>query len=159
MGLGVFVVTWGWNRIACHQAWNDGFRGLYLMCFWGPDRGKGLVVSSNGDNAAVPFNCEVWLKIMRLEGWSGLIENTSGGVSSNGGDIATVIPQEEIVNRGIKDLLFSYFEETLPDQNRPALMDSREIEPFAKHNYCAKWKLVGRCSDQQFSRVSNLFST
>ena len=44
MGLGVFVATMGENRVACHQAANDGFRGLYLMCMRGPDRGKGLVV-------------------------------------------------------------------------------------------------------------------
>ena len=33
MGLGVFVLKAGSNRIACHQAANDGFRGVYLGKF------------------------------------------------------------------------------------------------------------------------------
>ena len=42
-----------------HQAANDGVRGLYALCFEGPDRGKGFVVLSNGDNPAVLFQCEL----------------------------------------------------------------------------------------------------
>ena len=43
-----------------HQAANDGFRGLFLVCFDGPSAAngpRGLVVLSNGDNDAMLFNC------------------------------------------------------------------------------------------------------
>ena len=77
MGLGVFVAIAGANRIACHQAANDGFRGLYLHCFQGPDKGKGIVFCSNGDNASVPFNCALTKEIMRMEGWTGIARRQS----------------------------------------------------------------------------------
>ena len=41
IGMGVFVAKAGPNRIMLHQAANDGFRGVYMMCFDGPDRYKG----------------------------------------------------------------------------------------------------------------------
>ena len=44
MGLGVFVARAGENRVMLHQAANDGYRGVYMVCFDGPDRGKGIVV-------------------------------------------------------------------------------------------------------------------
>ena len=34
----------GENRVMLHQAANDGYRGVYMVCFDGPDRGKGIVV-------------------------------------------------------------------------------------------------------------------
>ena len=42
-----------------HQAANDGFRGLFLVCFDGPSAAngpRGLVVLSNGDNNAMLLN-------------------------------------------------------------------------------------------------------
>lgn len=57
--MGVFVAIAGENRIMLHQAANDGFRGVYMLCFEGPDQGKGFVLLSNGDNPAVLFQCEV----------------------------------------------------------------------------------------------------
>lgn len=53
MGLGVFVATAGANKIMLHQAANDGYRGVYMLCFDGPDAGKGFVILCNGDNPAV----------------------------------------------------------------------------------------------------------
>lgn len=53
MGLGVFVATAGRNKIMLHQAANDGYRGVYMLCFDGPDAGKGFVILCNGDNPAV----------------------------------------------------------------------------------------------------------
>ena len=44
------------NRWMLHQAANDGFRGVLLMCFDGPDADngpRGLVVLANGDNQAM----------------------------------------------------------------------------------------------------------
>jgi hypothetical protein len=59
IGSGVFVASAGENRIMLHQAANDGLRGLYMLCFEGPDAGKGFVILSNGDNPAVAFQCEL----------------------------------------------------------------------------------------------------
>jgi hypothetical protein len=53
------VASAGENRIMLHQAANDGLRGLYMLCFEGPDAGKGFVILSNGDNPAVAFQCEL----------------------------------------------------------------------------------------------------
>ncbi|MFT5318489.1 MAG: malate synthase, partial [Chlamydiales bacterium] len=64
MGLGVFLGEAGPNRIAVHQAANDGFRGLYLVCYKGPDEGKGFVIVSNGDNKATLLNCEIARNLM-----------------------------------------------------------------------------------------------
>jgi len=47
------------------QAANDGLRGLYMHCFDGPDRGKGFVVLSNGDNPAVMFQCELCRALLK----------------------------------------------------------------------------------------------
>ena len=55
----MFVAMAGENRIMLHQAANDGFRGVYMLCFEGPDQGKGFVILSNGDNPAVLFQCEL----------------------------------------------------------------------------------------------------
>ena len=61
MGVGMFVFDVASedgarpNRWMLHQAANDGFRGVLLVCFDGPDadRGpRGLVVLVNGDNQA-----------------------------------------------------------------------------------------------------------
>ena len=59
MGLGVFVMDAGPNKVAVHQAANEGFRGVYIACFEGPDAGKVMVVLSNGDNNATLLNVQV----------------------------------------------------------------------------------------------------
>eukprot|EP00946_MAST-07B_sp_MAST-7B-sp1_P004151 g4151.t1 len=104
MGLGVFVTLVGPNRFMLHQAANDGFRGVFFVCFDGPDAGRGFVLLSNGDNNAMFMNCELCralLKRMRVEGmdWSALRLGGEGGF-----DIAG-LKQEEIVNLGIKQLV------------------------------------------------------
>ena len=43
IGLGVFVARAGANRLMLHQAANDGFRGVYVVCFDGPDAADGPV--------------------------------------------------------------------------------------------------------------------
>ena len=45
-----------------HQAANDGFRGVLLVCFDGPDAAngpRGMVVLSNGNNQGMLVNCAV----------------------------------------------------------------------------------------------------
>ncbi len=41
-GPGVFVARAGPNKIMLHQAANDGFRGVYMVVFDGPDVDKGF---------------------------------------------------------------------------------------------------------------------
>jgi len=72
LGTGLFVAHAGPNLVACHQAANEGFRGLYMVCFRGPDAGKGVVCVSNGDDDAVFLNCDVVLAILALERWRGV---------------------------------------------------------------------------------------
>eukprot|EP00122_Pirum_gemmata_P002132 Pgem_evm1s1930 len=107
MGLGVFVLKAGSNRIACHQAANDGFRGVYLVCFDGPDAGKGVVAMSNGDNKSVLVICKA-LQIFLLEAqWHGVnLDYLKNNLSFNWEGI----PQEQIVNLAYKNLVFDAFE-------------------------------------------------
>ena len=107
MGLGVFITKAGQNRFLLHQAANDGFRGLFLICFDGPDAGRGFVVLSNGNNNAMFLNAELstWLcKSMGFQGmdWSLLTSKVEDF------DIANM-KQEEIVNLGLKELVFKAF--------------------------------------------------
>lgn len=111
MGLGVFVLKAGKNRFMMHQAANDGFRGLYLVCFDGPDAAKGprgFVVLANGDNKAMFLNCAVTkhlLKTMQFKGmnWD-LVEKTSFDIKG--------IAQEQIVNLGLKGLVLEAFDQS-----------------------------------------------
>eukprot|EP00301_Raphidiophrys_heterophryoidea_P007996 c1301_g1_i1.p1 GENE.c1301_g1_i1~~c1301_g1_i1.p1 ORF type:complete len:402 (-),score=62.55 c1301_g1_i1:86-1255(-) len=105
MGLGVFVMKAGPNRVACHQAANDGFRGVYLICFEGPDAGKGFVVSTNGDNKSVLIVAQTLQYLLRNSDWQGVDPNK---LSEHSFDW-TGIPQEQIVNLAYKRLVFSAF--------------------------------------------------
>ena len=65
----------------------------------------------------MPFNCELVLKLLEAEGWRGVRygdDSEAKGVSKT---FDTSVKQEEIVNKGIKDLLFSRFLPDLPAQN------------------------------------------
>ena len=113
MGLGVFITKAGENRFMLHQAANDGFRGLFLICYDGPDAGRGFVVLSNGNNNAMFLNAELstWLcKTMGFQGmdWSLLTSRVEDF------DIANM-KQEEIVNLGLKDLVLKAFVQ--PDES------------------------------------------
>src|SRR5690606_40178204 len=44
---------------------NEGFRALFLHCFKGPDRGKGMVIFCAADNRAVPFIAETARLLLR----------------------------------------------------------------------------------------------
>jgi hypothetical protein len=53
VGLGLFVLTAGESRYMVHQAANDGFRGVYVVCFDGPEYTRrngpsGFVCLANG---------------------------------------------------------------------------------------------------------------
>jgi ureidoglycolate hydrolase len=107
VGLGLFVARAGDNRVMLHQAANDGFRGLYVVCFDGPEyhqRGGpcGYVVNSNGDNEAALLNTAVSVAVLRdvlkLSGmdWARVERNR---FSAEG------LTQDEIVNQCFKRLV------------------------------------------------------
>lgn len=106
-GLGVFVATAGPNTLLLHQAANDGFRGLYVICCDGPDLFKGFVLISNGDNPAVLLNAELSVLILKQLQFRGIdfdaLSTTDFGFGG--------IPQEQIVNLGYKQLLFRAFQD------------------------------------------------
>eukprot|EP01041_Mallomonas_annulata_P005252 gene5252-10507_t len=106
-GYGVFVATAGPNRIMLHQAANDGFRGVYFLCFEGPDRGNGAVLLTNGDNSSLYLLSEVATFILgdNVLSMKGVDFNR---VSSNMFSMEN-IPQEVIVNLGLKELVFKAF--------------------------------------------------
>ena len=148
MGLGVFIAEAGLNKLAIHQGANDGFRCLYLYCFAGPDRGKGLVTLCNSDLNGMLFNSEVAQQVLKefnLEG----IEVLKFKEQFSAKDL----PQEEIVNIGYKQLVFNAFLPTRPE----AITDKGPIDPLANFN-----KLVGATvidvSNELFARAENLFS-
>ncbi|GAB5353561.1 hypothetical protein AAMO2058_000046100 [Amorphochlora amoebiformis] len=115
MGLGVFVARAGPNRIALHQAANDGFRGLYVMCFDGPNAAEGptgFVLVSNGNNNAMFANCELSRMALEAFGWQGIDWKRVDGEEAKGEKEFKTddLKQEEIVNRGLKEMVFDAFE-------------------------------------------------
>jgi hypothetical protein len=98
-----------------HQAANDGFRGLYLVCFDGPDAAsgpRGLAILSNGDNRATLLNCAVAQKLLRSE--SGVFDPPLRGLDWGAvmdlSDFSMAgIKQEEIVNMGMHKCLLGAF--------------------------------------------------
>jgi len=109
MGLGVFIVKAGANRFMLHQAANDGFRGLYLICFDGPDAShgpRGFVLLSNGDNQAMFANCHISRFVLKetfkFQGMDW--QSVEGNSFSKDG-----VAQEQIVNLGLKELVLKAF--------------------------------------------------
>lgn len=101
--------------VLLHQAANDGFRGLYMMCVEGPDAGSGFIVLVNGDNDAVYTQCEVARGILSLLAWEGVDCSVWGpnirlgnGAESTGFNMAG-LKQEQIVNLGLKGLVMNAF--------------------------------------------------
>jgi malate synthase len=146
MGLGVFVAEAGSNRFAIHQGANDGFRCLYLYCYRGPDYGKGIVVLANGELNAVQFISEVAQIFLKELNFSGIdFEKFSSQFDS------TSMKQEEVVNRGYKERVFSAFRDDLPEriERRGAL------DPLWKFNKVIDAQIVS-CTNQKFARAENL---
>eukprot|EP00947_MAST-08B_sp_MAST-8B-sp1_P003169 g3169.t1 len=115
MGVGVFIAEAGPNRIMCHQAANDGFRGVYMVCFDGPaaaEHGpKGFVLLANGDNKAVPFQSELSRALLDRLQIGGIDWKRVEGRAFR----ADGIKQEEIVNFGLKALVLDAFVPRAPD--------------------------------------------
>ena len=134
MGIGMFVFDVASsdgkrpNRWMLHQAANDGFRGVLLVCFDGPDadRGpRGLVVFANGDNNAMLLVAAVTRALLAsptafappLQGFDlAVVPSMEGGFSMQG------LNQAEIVNLGFKQLVLAAFKrapDTEGDAKRP----------------------------------------
>ena len=148
MGLGVFVGEAGPNKFAIHQGANDGFRCIYLHCFFGPDRGKGLVILCNGDLKGMLFNAEATqliLKELKLEGVDVTKFKNNFNLDS--------IPQEEVVNMGYKELIFSSFIATRPEP----ITDKGPLDPLASFNVAMDAKII-EVSNERFARAENLLS-
>ncbi len=148
MGLGVFVGEAGLNKFAIHQGANDGFRCIYLHTIDGPDTGKGFVVLCNSDLKGVLFNAKVTqelLQVLKIEG-----VDTSKFKSEFRAD---TIAQEEIVNIGYKNLVFSAFAPTRPEP----ITDRGPKDPLALYNLCAGGRILS-VSDEKFAQADNLLS-
>jgi allantoicase/malate synthase len=148
MGLGVFTAEAGPNKFAIHQGANDGFRCLYLYCFAGPDRGKGLVALCNSDLNGVLFISEVAqlvLKEFKAEGIDTSLFKTNFSFEN--------LKQEEIVNIGYKSLVFNAFMPNRPEE----ITDKGPLDPLAKFNRLIGGKVL-EVSDDLFARAENLFS-
>ena len=111
-----------------HQAANDGFRGVYMLCFEGNDCGKGFLILANGDNPAVLFQSELARYLLGPKGNmilfkcfpSLLIAYLSPGLNFSGINFQYYeqnpiqfdmksVTQESIVNKGLKDLVINAF--------------------------------------------------
>ncbi len=148
IGLGVFTAEAGPNRLAIHQGANDGFRCLSIFVYDGPDQGKGFVILCNGDNQGVGFVAETAQALFQeltLQGVNLKKFNTNFDPKNT--------PQEEIVNRGYKELIFKAFEADLPE----AIERSGEQEPLANFNLAVGAKIL-EVSNQGFARAENLIS-
>lgn len=148
MGLGVFIGEAGPNKFAIHQGANDGFRCIYLHCFSGPDQGKGLVVLCNADFKGVLFNAEVTQAILKNFRLNGIDTNKFKTQFT-----ADSIPQEEIVNIGYKNLVFSAF---LPNQPE-AIADHGPIDSLSSYNKAYGAKIIS-VTNELFARAENLLS-
>lgn len=91
--------------MAIHQGANDGFRGIYIYCFDGPNKNYGLTVFSNADLKGVLFNSEVTQIILEELNFQGI----NFQKFKKNFDVKN-ISQEEIVNIGYKSLIFQAFE-------------------------------------------------
>ena len=148
MGLGIFIVEAEDNKFMLHQGANDGFRGIFLYCFDGPDRGKGLVSLSNGDLKGVLFNAEVTQLILKAMNISG-IDYSKFETMFSGENI----PQEQIVNMGYKNLVLDAFKATRPEP----ITDRGPLDPLAPYNLCVGGEIL-EVTNELFARADNLIS-
>lgn len=151
VGLGLFVLEAGDNRWALHQGANDGFRAIYLHCFEGEDKGKGLTIFAHGGLNAVQFISKVTQDLLKELGCSG-IDFTYFDRIDEGFNIEGILP-EEIVNQGYKYFLFNAFEPCLPD----AIHRNQKVDSILSQSLILKPKIL-KVTNQRFARAENLFS-
>ena len=111
IGYGVFVAQAGNNRLLLHQAANDGFRGIALICFDGPAASEGpigFVILCNGDNNGTRLLAEISKFILKNNAF-GMKEGIDWSRVENRMFDQGDVSQEEIVNKGFKELVFDAF--------------------------------------------------
>ncbi len=148
MGLGVFVAETGDNKLAIHQGANDGFRTLYLHCYDGPDKGKGLSLFCNAELNGVLFNSFIAQKIIKLLKFEG-IDTTKFKENFSTENLS----QEEIVNIGYKELIFDAFIPSLPEENEYSDIKNE----YSDINLALDAEII-EISNQKFARAENLIS-
>ncbi len=148
IGLGVFIVEAGPNRLALHQGANDGFRGLFVHCFAGPDCGKGFVILCNAEFHGILFIAEVAQALLRELKISGVDMTQFRQVFEK-----KEIPQAEVVNQAYKNLIFASFLPDLPE----AIVPGGARDPLADFNL-AEGGTISHVSNQRFARAENLLS-
>lgn len=148
MGLGIFIVEASENKFMLHQGANDGFRCIFLHCFDGPDRGKGLVSLCNGDLKGVLFNAEVTQLILKELNISGIDFSRFKSTFS-----FDSLPSEQMVNLGYKGLVLDAFMRTRPE----GIVHRGEKDPLALYNLCVDGNVLD-VSNELFARAENLIS-
>ncbi len=148
MGLGIFIAEAGDNKFMIHQGANDGFRALFLYCFKGPDRDKGIVALCNSEMNGVQFISECTQRFLKDFDFKGInFEKFNDNFQYSN------IKEEERVNRGYKELIFDAFEEALPE----AILTRGALDPLSPYNKILNSKILS-CTNQKFARAENLIS-
>lgn len=148
MGVGVFTIEAGENKLMLHQGANDGFRGIFVHCYQGPDAGKGFVILSNGELNGVLFNAEVSQLLLKALKFSGIDYSKFKSSFSSAN-----LKQEEVVNIGYKNLVFDAFIPTRPEE----IVIKGPKDPLASYNKVVGAKVV-EVSNELFARAENLLS-
>jgi malate synthase len=148
LGMGTFVAVAGRNRIAVHQAANDGFRGVYVACYAGPDAGHAMVLLNNGNDNGALLNAELLATLLQEEGWSGMQWDKVTLPSA----IDNSISQANRVNFILRDAVFNAFEEDMAE----TVSTLGVMHPQAQYNAAAN-AVILHATEQGFARASNLF--
>ena len=151
MGIGVFMATAGPNKIALHQAANDGFRGVFFMCYSGPNAGDGFVIFSNGDDNAVILNSLLAQNILKDLEWDGVDCSKFPEITEAYAKYLMSLPQEQKVNIGKRDLVLAAFAPNIPEK----LPTAGPINPLSQHNLFANATVLS-VTDEKFAPASNL---
>lgn len=148
MGQGLFTVEAGDNEFLLHQGANDGFRAIYLYCYKGPDKYKGVTILCNGELNGVLLNSFLMQEILKHLNISGI------DYSKFKSDFDTDnLVQEEVVNIGYKNLVLKAFEPTLPE----AIEGRVKKDPLAQHNLLVNTEIIA-VSNQRFAQAKNVMS-
>ena len=111
IGYGVFIAQAGHNKLLLHQAANDGFRGIALICFDGPAASKGpvgFVIICNGDNNGTRLLAAVSRFILQNDAF-GMKDGVDWSKVDSKNFKQDDMKQEEIVNKGFKELVLDAF--------------------------------------------------
>jgi allantoicase/malate synthase/2-oxo-4-hydroxy-4-carboxy--5-ureidoimidazoline (OHCU) decarboxylase len=148
MGLGVFTIEAGANRLMVHQGANEGFRALFIHCYDGPDFGKGFTILCTGDFNGVLFVAQAAQEILRELNVTGL----DADKFQSKFDPNKTAP-ESVVNQAYKTMLFKAFTPDLPE----AIVRPGAKDPLAGKNLAVGAEILS-VTNQGFARAENLLS-